>query len=116
MYSEELEWQFRLTQNAHSPPPVLYLPSAVIIHYEGRSSAQVPFVRHYHFQRSRLLLARLWYGSVFAKLFLTYLVLSYIWEILIESSKDLLGHRRDLRRQRIAVYAAVVSRLTDTVE
>jgi GT2 family glycosyltransferase len=105
MYSEELEWQQRLGA------PVVYLPSAEIVHHEGRSSEQVPVARHVHFQRSRLLLAELWYGRIFAAVLRGFLRLTYLWELLIESGKHLLGHRRALRRQRIGVYAAVLERI-----
>jgi GT2 family glycosyltransferase len=110
MYSEELEWQRRL-QQASGGAAALYLPAAEIIHYEGRSSEQVPVVRHVQFQRSRLLLARLWYGAGFARLLSAFLWLGYVWELLNEAGKLLLGHRPDLRRRRIAVYAAVLDGL-----
>jgi GT2 family glycosyltransferase len=110
MYSEELEWQHRLQQAARGAA-VVYLPSAVITHHEARSSEQVPLTRHLHFNRSRVLLAQMWYGRLFARVLRGFLLLCYLWELLIESGKHLLGHRRDLRRQRIGVYAAVLSKL-----
>jgi GT2 family glycosyltransferase len=110
MYSEELEWQHRL-QCAVQSAAVVYLPSAIITHHEARSSEQVPLTRHLHFNRSRVLLAQMWYGSRFATTLRGFLLLCYLWELLVESGKHLLGHRRDLRRQRIGVYAAVISRL-----
>jgi GT2 family glycosyltransferase len=110
MYSEELEWQRRL-QRATNSVAALYLPTAEIIHHEGRSSEQVPVVRHVQFQRSRLLLAQMWYGTTFAWLLHVFLWLGYLWELLSEASKLLLGHRPALRRQRIGVYAAVLDGL-----
>ena len=70
MYSEELEWQRRIrgmgdgswglgsssqppTPNSH-PPRIVYMPDAVIIHHEGKSSEQAPAQRYLNFQRSRL--------------------------------------------------------------
>jgi GT2 family glycosyltransferase len=110
MYSEELEWQRRLRDTTPGAA-VVYLPSAVITHYEAQSSEQVPLTRHLHFNRSRVLLAQMWYGSLFARVLRGFLLLCYLWELLVESGKHLLGHRRSLRRQRIGVYAAVLSRL-----
>jgi GT2 family glycosyltransferase len=110
MYSEELEWQRRL-QRATNSVAALYLPTAEIIHHEGRSSEQVPVVRHVQFQRSRLLLAQMWYGTTFARLLHVFLWLGYLWELLNEAGKLLLGHRPTLRRQRIGVYAAVLDGL-----
>lgn len=111
MYSEELEWQRRLQEHRAGSrgAPIVYLPTAIIIHHEGRSSEQVPAARHIHFQRSKLLLAQIWYGRKFAALLRGFLLLCYLWELLIESSKYLLRHRRDLRRQRMRVYAQVLA-------
>src|SRR5690606_36296894 len=58
MYSEELEWERRLS--AHGQ--IWYLPEAEIIHHEGKSSEQAIAARHINFQGSRVLLARMWYG------------------------------------------------------
>jgi GT2 family glycosyltransferase len=118
MYSEELEWQARLKRCAPSLYPssssrrIVYLPSALIIHHEGKSSEQVLARRHIHFQRSKLRLARLWYGPRFALLLWALLQVGYLWEVVVESAKYLLGHRRPLRRQRIGVYLHVVQQLS----
>ncbi len=117
MYSEELEWQYRLAQtrqprNAQPSPPIIYLPEAVIIHHEGKSSEQVQATRHIHFQGSKLRLAALWYGKSFARLLRGFLWLGYVWELWLESMKYLVGHRRDVRRTRMQVYALVLQGLT----
>ncbi len=116
MYSEELEWQARLHQLAPPPLPdsgarIAYIPAAVVVHYEGKSSEQAPLTRHLHFQRSRILLAALWYGMPFARQYRRFVQATYLWELLIETGKHLLGHRRDLRRQRMWVYATVLTDL-----
>jgi GT2 family glycosyltransferase len=117
MYSEELEWQYRLAQtrplhNTQPSSPIVYVPEAVIIHHEGKSSEQVQAARHIHFQGSKLRLAQLWYGQPFAKLLRGFLWLGYLWELWLESLKYLAGHRQDLRRTRMQVYALVLQRLT----
>lgn len=116
MYSEELEWQARLQQLAPPPLPdsgarIAYIPAAVVVHYEGKSSEQAPLTRHLHFQRSRILLAALWYGPSFARQYRRFVQATYLWELLIETGKHLLGHRRNLRRQRMWVYATVLTDL-----
>ncbi|MCG8346427.1 MAG: glycosyltransferase family 2 protein [Chloroflexales bacterium] len=113
MYSEELEWQYRLQQpekgsRCNEPSAIVYLPDAVIIHHEGKSSEQVLANRHLNFQRSKLRLAYLWYGPFFALALRLFVLLCYIWELGSEGAKLLLGHRRSLRRRRIGVYAAVL--------
>jgi len=112
MYSEELEWEQRLgrTRNAVAAP-IWYLPEAIVIHHEGKSSDQVPAQRHIHFNRSKILLARMWYGWRFAAALRAFLRLGFAGELVIEAAKALLGHRPDLRRQRMAVYWQVLREL-----
>lgn len=112
LYSEELEWQRRLQQTrapAHSA--IVYLPSAVVIHAEGKSSEQVPAARHIHFQQSKLLLARQWYGAQFAAILRSFLIMCYVWDVAVEGGKYLVGHRRSLRRERMVVYVRVLHHL-----
>lgn len=127
MYSEELEWQYRLwiadcglpialPQSTIRNPQstITYVPEAEIIHYEGKSSEQAITRRHVNFQRSKLLLARMWYGWRFARLLRIALRLGYAYEIIAEGIKLMLGHRPALRRQRIAVYREVLRELRRT--
>jgi GT2 family glycosyltransferase len=107
MYSEELEWQERL----HACGRVVYLPSAEIIHHEGKSSVQVPTWRLIVFHRSRLRYVRLRYGDRLTTVLRIFLIAAYGFELFIEGSKWLLGHRRDLRRQRIRGYLAFLREL-----
>lgn len=120
LYSEELEWQYRLqqasrvaTRRERSPrqSAIWYLPDAVVIHHEGKSSAQVPARRQISFNRSKILLARMWYGWRFARLLRAFLRLSFAYELAVEATKLLLRHRPSLRRQRIAVYWQVLREL-----
>lgn len=122
MYSEEVEWQWRLQQgSAIAPPPsssqlkcievgsqIWYLPDAVIIHHEGKSSEQVLVGRHRHFQQSRLRLARMWYGWPVAIVLHRLICAGYQYELIIETLKLALGHRPELRRQRIETYRQVL--------
>ncbi len=108
LYSEELEWQHRLHRASSLVPPIVYLPSAVVVHYEAQSSEQVPAVRHLHFQRSKLLLARWWFGRRVAAGLRLLLLAGYGWEMAVEGAKYLVGHRRALRWQRLGAYGRVV--------
>ena len=132
MYSEELEWQRRIqgmaggergvapgdqlysrqrpTPNLH-PPKIMYLPEAVIVHHEGKSSEQAPARRYINFQRSRIRYARMVYGARFAALLRLFLRMAYAAELASEAAKWLLGHRRALRAQRIGVYLQVLRAL-----
>lgn len=121
MYSEELEWQRRLSgasrpDQTPAPPqtprwPIVYLPEALVIHHEGQSSAQVPAWRLIQFQRSRLRDARMTYGAAFAAALRLFLLAAYALEWAGEGAKWLLGHRRPLRAQRLRVYAEVLAGL-----
>ena len=121
MYSEELEWQRRLSGASlpdqtpaptRSPRwPVVYLPEALIIHHEGQSSAQVPAWRLIQFQRSRLRDARMTYGAPFAAVLRLFLLTTYGLEWATEAAKWLLGHKRALRAERLRVYTEVLAGL-----
>jgi len=107
MYSEELEWQRRLGQLGR----IVYLPGAVIIHHEGKSSDQAPAQRYLNFQRSRIHDARLAYGAGFAGLLRWFLRAAYAAELATEAGKWLLGHKRSLRAGRVRAYWGVLRRL-----
>jgi N-acetylglucosaminyl-diphospho-decaprenol L-rhamnosyltransferase len=134
MYSEELEWQRRirgmgdkrsaggsygwgLGGSDHPPTPIpyplriVYLPDAVIIHHEGRSSEQALAKRYLNFQRGRLRDARMVYGERFAARLRLFLRAAYAVELATEGVKWLLGHKRPLRAQRVAIYRQVLGEL-----
>ena len=129
MYSEELEWQRRIrglggkrqgpgqkrTSDPRSPIPdpcrIVYLPDAVIIHHEGRSSEQALARRYLNFQRGRLRDARMVYGQRFAARLWLFLRVAYAVELAAEGVKWLLGHKRRLRAQRVAIYRQVLREL-----
>ena len=109
MYSEELEWQARLGRFG----AIGYWPQAEITHYEGKSSEQALVGRHLNFQRSKILLARIRHGWALARSLACFLQLCYWADLLAEQGKAWLGHRVDLRRERIAVYRAVITGLKE---
>jgi GT2 family glycosyltransferase len=127
MYSEELEWQRRIREagnggwemerSSHpaSPMPyaarIVYFPDAVIIHHEGKSSEQAPARRYINFQRARLRDAGMVYGRRFAARLRLFLRTAYAFELATEGGKWLLGHKRALRAQRMAVYRQVLREL-----
>ncbi len=110
MYSEELEWQARL-QGAWGGEAIWFLPEAQIIHHEGKSSEQAVARRHLSFSRSKLLLARMWYGWAAARLLRDFLRFGFVYELGVEGFKLLVGHNPGLRRQRISVYRRVLREL-----
>jgi N-acetylglucosaminyl-diphospho-decaprenol L-rhamnosyltransferase len=107
LYSEELEWQRRLRRAGR----IVFLPQAVITHHEGQSSAQVPTRRLVLFHTNRLRYIRMAHGAPLALLVRAFLLAAYGAELLLEGGKWLIGHRRDLRAQRVGAYAALLRAL-----
>jgi GT2 family glycosyltransferase len=105
MYSEELDWCKRIRMAGWR---VVYLPTAKIVHYEGKSSEQAVTARHINFQRAKLRYFRKYHGMMITVVLRLFLLLNYIWQLALEAVKGLLGHKRDLRRQRVRAYWQVI--------
>ena len=74
----------------------------------GRSSGQVSARRHILFNRSKVRYMRKWHGPMWAALLRRYLLLEFRLQIISESFKAFLGHKRALRRDRVAAYRDVL--------
>ncbi|MCS7178112.1 MAG: glycosyltransferase family 2 protein [Anaerolineae bacterium] len=108
MYSEELDWCRRFREAGWR---VVYLPTAQVIHHEGKSSEQALPARHIHFQTSKVRYFRKYHGPVAAETLRAVLLGNYLWQIGLEGAKWLLGHQRPLRAARIGAYRQVVQAL-----
>jgi hypothetical protein len=89
----------------------MYLPDAVIVHHEGKSSEQALARRYLNFQRSRIRDAGMVYGARFASTLRLFLRAAYAAELAAEAAKWLLGHKRPLRAGRVKVYWQVLREL-----
>lgn len=105
MYSEELDLCRRVKEAGWT---IAYLPEAKVIHYVGKSSEQVAAARHIYFQTSKVRYFRKYHGPRVASVLRQFLLWSYRWQIGLESLKGALGHKRELRRQRVEVYRQVI--------
>jgi GT2 family glycosyltransferase len=105
MYSEELDWCRRFRDAGWR---VVYLPIARVIHYAGKSSEQVLPARHVHFQTSKVRYFCKYHGRAAAGLLRLFLLSNYAWQLGIEGTKWLIGHRRPLRAGRVAAYWQVL--------
>jgi GT2 family glycosyltransferase len=105
MYSEELDLCLRLKREGWR---VVYVPEAVVIHYEGKSSEQASAARHIHFNTSKVAYYAKWFPRPWPQLLRHYLLLEFHTQLWIERAKLLLGHKRDLRRARIDAYRQVI--------
>ena len=106
MYSEETDLCKRIKGAGWR---VVYEPGAMVIHYEGRSSEQAGTQRQIRFNRSKVRYAGKYFGSSWAELLRVYLLLEFRVQIVLEATKAMLGHRREMRQERIAAYRAVVA-------
>ncbi|MFQ6000505.1 MAG: glycosyltransferase family 2 protein [Anaerolineae bacterium] len=104
MYSEELDWCYRLKARGWE---VVYLPTAQVVHQEGRSSEQVLAFRHIHFQRSKVLFFKRYYGWR-GEVLRWFILSTYLYLFVLEGLKWLVGHKRPLRRERVAAYWQVL--------
>lgn len=105
MYSEELDWQRRLREAGWE---VVYLPRAQVLHHGGKSSDQVVARRHIYFQSSKVRYFRKHHGIVAGESVRLALLLNYLGQLVLEAAKWLVGHRRALRRDRVAAYWQVL--------
>lgn len=101
MYSEETDLCYRIKQAGWR---ILYIPEAVVIHYEGRSSSQVVAARDIHFYRSKIRYYEKWFGARWAMLLRLFILWNFRSQVVIEGAKWLLGHKRELRAKRIIAY------------
>ena len=106
LYSEEVEWQRRLSAGQRGV--VAYCAEAVVTHYEGQSSQQIPTQRRIWFFQSRLREAWLAYGRGVAVVVQWGLLLQFSVEWLGAAAKWVLGHRRVLRQTQMQATAALL--------
>ncbi len=108
MYFEETDWCHRA---AEADWEIHYLPDAQVIHYEGKSSEQIIAARTIRFQRSKLRYAQKYFGAGWAAALRLFLWATFAYQGAEESAKWLFGHRRALRRERMAAYRQVLKAL-----
>jgi N-acetylglucosaminyl-diphospho-decaprenol L-rhamnosyltransferase len=108
MYFEETDWCKRA---ALAEWQTWYLPDAQITHFEGKSSEQVIAARTLRFQRSKLRYTQKYFGPVWVRLLHVFLWGSFAVQWLEEAGKWVIGHRRELRRQRMAAYGQLLRQL-----
>jgi GT2 family glycosyltransferase len=105
MYFEELDWCRRCRAAGWE---IHYLPTAQILHYEGKSSEQVLTARTIRFQRSKLRYYRKYHGQIWALAIRLFLLATFAFQLGEESLKWLLGHKRELRQKRMTSYWQVL--------
>jgi N-acetylglucosaminyl-diphospho-decaprenol L-rhamnosyltransferase len=105
MYSEELDWCRRINDAGWR---IVYLPQAKVVHHVGKSSEQAVTERHINFQQAKLRYFRKHHGRISAGIMRAVLLANYSWQLALEGAKGLVGHNRNLRRQRVQAYWQVI--------
>ena len=105
MYFEELDWCRRCRMAGWE---IHYLPAAEVTHYEGKSSEQVVTARTIRFQHSKIYYFCKYFGPGWALVIRLFLLGTYAVQLCEESFKWLLGHKRELRRERMVSYCQVL--------
>jgi hypothetical protein len=105
MYSEELDLCRRLRAAGWE---VHFDPRAEVVHHEAQSSGQVPGLRPLWFHRSRARYFRKHHGAASAELVRLGVLASFAAETCLEGAKWLAGHKRPLRRSRMAAYGRLI--------
>jgi GT2 family glycosyltransferase len=98
MYSEEVDLCRRIRAAGWR---IVYLPSSVVVHHEGRSSEQNPAARDIHFHDSRVRYYEKHFGRPLAIALRLAVVAHFLFLVAEEAGKLALGHRPELRRQRL---------------
>jgi GT2 family glycosyltransferase len=106
MYSEELDWCYRAKRAGWR---IVYLPTAQVIHHEGKSSEQVVAARDIHFHSSKVRFFRKYHGAFAAEILRAFLLGMFAYQIAEESLKWLVGHKRALRAARVKAYWQVLA-------
>jgi N-acetylglucosaminyl-diphospho-decaprenol L-rhamnosyltransferase len=106
MYSEEVDLCRRVRAAGWR---VVYLPSAVVVHHEGQSSQRNPAGRDIHFHDSRVRYYAKHFGRHWALALRLAVVAHFLFLAGEEAGKLLLGHRPELRRQRLQSLGRVIA-------
>jgi GT2 family glycosyltransferase len=102
MYSEELDW-CRRAKNANWR--IVYLSTAQIIHHGGKSSdRQTTAINHINFQQSKLRYFCKYHGRTVAQTLRIFLLTNYVVQLVAEGIKGLVGHKREMRFERVRSY------------
>jgi GT2 family glycosyltransferase len=105
MYSEELD----LCKRLHGAGwRVVYCPSALITHHEGKSSGQASARRMITFNTSKVKYFRKHHGGAQAGILRAALLGMFLWQMGLEAGKYILGSQRPMRAGRIRAYAGVL--------
>ena len=105
MYSEELDYCRRAKSAGWR---VVYHGGAQITHHGGKSSEQASAFKQVHFHTSKLRYFRKHHGYGAYIVLRALLLIQFGWQLILESLKGALGHKRQLRAERVRIYWTVL--------
>jgi N-acetylglucosaminyl-diphospho-decaprenol L-rhamnosyltransferase len=105
MFSEEMDFCKRAKDAGWR---VVFVGTAQIIHHGGKSTEQVTANKHIYFQESKLRYFKKFHGAAVTTRLRWFLLANYAFQIAVETTKWLLGHKRPLRAERIRAYSNVL--------
>jgi N-acetylglucosaminyl-diphospho-decaprenol L-rhamnosyltransferase len=108
MYSEEMDFCYRAKRAGFQ---VIYMGVAHIVHLGGKSSEQAPAATMIRFHESKIRFFRIYHGYATASVLYGVIVLNFGVQIVLEAIKALLGHKAEMRKQRVRRYLTVLSTL-----
>ncbi|MBI2939728.1 MAG: glycosyltransferase family 2 protein [Chloroflexi bacterium] len=104
MYSEEVDWCHRIKDAGWR---IVYLPEAVVVHHEARSSAQNVARRNVVFNESKCRYAGKYFGRRWEIALRAFLLATTLYQLAEEGAKLAIGHKRQLRRERLSMLGQV---------
>ncbi|TEU19446.1 MAG: glycosyltransferase family 2 protein [Anaerolineales bacterium] len=105
MYMEDTDWCHRAKDHGWR---VVYLGTAKIVHHFGKSSEQVPAVRHIYYWQSMIYYLHRYNGAITAELSRLFTLASYALLGAIEWFRARLGHSPELRRKQAVICREVL--------
>jgi N-acetylglucosaminyl-diphospho-decaprenol L-rhamnosyltransferase len=105
MFAEEMDWCKRTHDAGWA---LVYVGDAHITHHGGKSTDQVVAQRHIYFQQSKVYYFHKHHGALVGEYLRVYLLTQYVWQLALEWLKGRLGHKPEMRRERVDAYCAVL--------
>jgi GT2 family glycosyltransferase len=105
MYFEELDWCRRCRDTGWE---IHYLPLAQVVHHHKGAVKQVATTARMRFYRSKILYFRKYFGTGWATVIRLFLLTNYTWLLTEEMAKWAIGHRREVRHQRMRAHWQVL--------
>ncbi|OQY84654.1 MAG: hypothetical protein B6D41_15305, partial [Chloroflexi bacterium UTCFX4] len=87
---------------------VVYFPNARVLHHEAKSSDQVRAQRDIYFHSSKVRYFKKHRGNFQGELLRYFLLSTFAYQWCEETAKWLVGHKKELRAERMKAYAQVM--------